>query len=566
MIKKIIELSKVFIQDYFQNLYIFQEDNKKLNKKSVFTWLLIITILIIAYLSYEIIKWLSARGMAVLFLKVYLPIIATVFMFQAILICSNVFYFSKDLEYILPLPIKPIELLIAKFINVISITYCMELIFLVMPLFIYGVLIVKSLLYFPVMILVLVMFPIFLITIVSLVMLIVMQLSKFVKNKDIFQIIIVFIVAFVMIFGEFYLVQTIFEGIALELQVDEENREEQAKLNIEKINNKFDNLNNYFLIINPCINMLTNLNILNILWQLLKLIFISIITFAIFIIFGKILYLKNLLKNIAYINKKKNKRKKIKNKYKKYSKRKSYIKNEFRKIFKEPTFFLQCIFQYLSIIIVLLFLVNIFTPIIIEGMKEDNQIEEIGFDNVVLQTMCIVIGILQIIFTFSNLSITAISREGKNAIFMKTLPVPLYKQFVWKAMPQIFLNTVAIIGLAFILYINLPQTSIWYYIAGIIIGMILNLINSFLMLIVDLRKPNLDWATETSAIKDNGKKLYQYVFSFAFIWILSSMSDVLYNVNIKISLISIIIVMIIIFIIIRTVIKKTINKLFNKII
>ena len=197
MIKKIIELSKVFIQDYFQNLYIFQEDNKKLNKKSVFTWLLIITILIIAYLSYEIIKWLSARGMAVLFLKVYLPIIATVFMFQAILICSNVFYFSKDLEYILPLPIKPIELLIAKFINVISITYCMELIFLVMPLFIYGVLIVKSLLYFPVMILVLVMFPIFLITIVSLVMLIVMQLSKFVKNKDIFQIIIVFIVAFV---------------------------------------------------------------------------------------------------------------------------------------------------------------------------------------------------------------------------------------------------------------------------------------------------------------------------------------------------------------------------------
>ncbi len=566
MIKKIIELSKVFIQDYFQNLYIFQEDNKKLNKKSVFTWLLIITILIIAYLSYEIIKWLSARGMAVLFLKVYLPIIATVFMFQAILICSNVFYFSKDLEYILPLPIKPIELLIAKFINVISITYCMELIFLVMPLFIYGVLIVKSLLYFPVMILVLVMFPIFLITIVSLVMLIVMQLSKFVKNKDIFQIIIVFIVAFVMIFGEFYLVQTIFEGIALELQVDEENREEQARLNIEKINNKFDNLNNYFLIINPCINMLTNLNILNILWQLLKLIFISIITFAIFIIFGKILYLKNLLKNIAYINKKKNKRKKIKNKYKKYSKRKSYIKNEFRKIFKEPTFFLQCIFQYLSIIIVLLFLVNIFTPIIIEGMKEDNQIEEIGFDNVVLQTMCIVIGILQIIFTFSNLSITAISREGKNAIFMKTLPVPLYKQFVWKAMPQIFLNTVAIIGLAFILYINLPQTSIWYYIAGIIIGMILNLINSFLMLIVDLRKPNLDWATETSAIKDNGKKLYQYVFSFAFIWILSSMSDVLYNVNIKISLISIIIVMLIIFIIIRTVIKKKIDKLFNKII
>ena len=139
MIKKIIELSKVFIKDYFQNLYIFNNETKKINKKSAFAWLLIITVFAITFLSYKIINWLDKSGQAILFLKVYFPIIATIFMFQAILICSNVFFFSKDLEYILPLPIKPIELLIAKFNNVISITYCMELIFLAMPLFMYGI-------------------------------------------------------------------------------------------------------------------------------------------------------------------------------------------------------------------------------------------------------------------------------------------------------------------------------------------------------------------------------------------------------------------------------------------
>lgn len=115
MIKKIKELSKIFIKDYLQNLYIFNKDTKKINKKSTFTWLLIIAMIAITFISFKIISWLDNGGQSILFLKIYFPVLATIFMFQAILICTNVFFFSKDLEYILPLPIKPIELLIAKF-------------------------------------------------------------------------------------------------------------------------------------------------------------------------------------------------------------------------------------------------------------------------------------------------------------------------------------------------------------------------------------------------------------------------------------------------------------------
>ena len=149
MIKKIIELSKIFIKDYFQNLNIF--NNNKINKKSAFTWLLIISVLSITFMSYNFINWLNNKGQAILFLKIYLPIIATIFMFQAILICSNVFFFSKDLEYILPLPIKPIELLIAKFNNVISITYGMEALFLLIPLLMYGIIATRNIIYYLMM-------------------------------------------------------------------------------------------------------------------------------------------------------------------------------------------------------------------------------------------------------------------------------------------------------------------------------------------------------------------------------------------------------------------------------
>ena len=75
-------------------------------------WLLIICVCAIGYFSFKIINWLDTRGLDDIFLKVYLPIMGVIFTYQTILICTNVFYYSKDLEYILPLPIKPIELLI----------------------------------------------------------------------------------------------------------------------------------------------------------------------------------------------------------------------------------------------------------------------------------------------------------------------------------------------------------------------------------------------------------------------------------------------------------------------
>lgn len=565
MIKKIKELSKIFIKDYFQKINIYNEDTKKINKKSIITWLFIITILSLSFLSFKIINFLDARGIAELFLKIYFPILGTIFMFQAILICTNVFFFSKDLEYILPLPIKPVELLIAKFINVISITYGMELMFLAIPLFLYGMLVTKSIIYFFMMIIILLIFPIFLITIISLLMLFIMQLTKFIKNKDIFQIIVVLLLSLLISFAEGAILKSIFSENIINIEINENNQIESAKLNNEIFNNKLDKLNDYFVTINPCISLLTNLKINNIFFQLIKLIFICGITFLIFIYFGKILYLKNLLKNIAYINKKKNNKKIIKNKYEKKSIRKSYIKNEFNKIIKNPTFFTQCIFQYIFIIFILLLIINLFIPTILKSFEDANTINELGINKFALQSMCMIWGLIQIIFTMNNLSITAISREGKDAMVMKYLPVSLYKQFLWKNIPQILINTVVILGTAIVIFKNIPQVSIFYYIAGILIAMLINIINSFVMLIVDLKKPYLDWTTEASSLKDNGNKLYQYVTTIIIILLLTYLVEVLEELNIIISLIIIFMIFFILLFIINLYIKKNINKLFKKI-
>ena len=561
MIKKIIQLSKIFIKDYFQNLYIFNKDTKKINKKSSFVWLLGITAFVIALLSFKIINLLNDNGQAMIFLKIYFPIIATIFMFQTILVCSNVLFFSKDLEYIVPLPIKPIELLIAKFNNIISITYSLELLFLAVPLLMYGIIVAPTIIYYLTMILVLILFPIFLVTIICIIMIFVMQISKFVKNKDIFQIIIVTIVSLIMIFTEIYIIKSIFNDNVIDEEIDSGN----SVLVGEAFNNKLDKLNNYFIIINPCISLLTEFTVTNIFLQLLKLILISAIAFIIFIFFGKLVYLKNLLKNMEYISKKNNNNKIVKNKYIKNKIKNSYIKNEFVKIMKEPTFFIQCILQYIFIILIMLYVVNLFFPIFMKSLQQENILNTVEINEFALQCMGIIIIIIQIIFMLGNLSRTSISREGKNAIVMKYIPISLYKQFLWKNIPEILINTLAIIGMTVVIAINIPRISTLYYIAGIIIAMLLNIINSFLMLVVDLRRPNLNWITETSALKNNKNKLYQYATTIIIILILIYLIKILKNVNIIMSLTIIIFSLFIILFIINKLIKNNINKLFKKI-
>ena len=148
---------------------------------------------------------------------------------------------------------------------------------------------------------------------------------------------------------------------------------------------------------------------------------------------------------------------------------------------------------------------------------------------------------------------------------MKYIPVDLYKQFLWKNVPQIILNILVIFAIGFTIYSNITGIPIFYYIFGGLNAMILNVINSFAMLTIDLKNPNLDWTTESSAINDRTKKLYQYVFTIIIIIVLSYITKILKGINIINSLILITSIELITLITINLYIKKNINKLFKKI-
>jgi len=558
-IKNIINLTKIFFQNSFQNPYLIDKKTNKLNKKSVKVWLLIIIMVAVTFLSYTLVKELVLIGQTNLFLNFMLLLLMIVLIFQVSLISTNVYYFSKDIELILPLPIKPVDLLIAKLNTIIINTYFFELIFILFPLIIYGIYISAGIWFYLYAGVLLLVFPVLPALIVSIIMMILMKLSKFIKNKDIFQLIITFLFVILVVIMIFNLVKTIIVPNNGEVITDEI----KAVNKLNEFNNKLKNVNNYFLEINPSIELLNNSNKINSIINIFKIILTDLLFFIIFIFIGKITYLKDILKNNNFNTAKKIKRINLEKKCKKKNKIKSYINKEFKILFKSPIFFMQCIYPTLimivSLLIILIFSVPNIRALISSGVLGVEHFE------IKLNMICIIVAAIQIIFTFSNTSITSVSREGKNAIFMKFIPIDYYKQIICKAVPQIIINLFFILILNVLIYMILPEIKLIYCIYIFIIANLLNIFNSLLMVVVDLSDPNLDWNAEYEVISQNNKKLYQYVFTIFIILLLAYFSKIFSELSINISCILIILILLFILIIFNLIINKLKIKLFKKI-
>ena len=437
-IKSILRLTKIFFKNSFQNPYIIDKKTNKINKKSIFVWLMVIVMIAISYLSYKVIGELVKINQPTIFLNIFFLIIMIIMIFQIILASTNVYFFSKDLELILPLPIKSEELLIAKFNTILINIYFTEFIFVFFPLIIYGILTYAGILYYLYLIFILLIFPILPILIISIIMMFLMKLSKFIKNKDVFQIIITLIFISIIFLLEFKIGNNIINKIDDNLNIESQ---ESIQL-FNQFNTKVENVNKYFLEINSTINILNNYNKINSIINILKIICLDLLFLIIFIVVGKKYYLKNILKNNNNYYLKNNKKYLIK-KLKKINKGKSYIKKEFKILFKNPMFFMQCIFPTLILIVSLIIIMIIAIPNIRTILTTDLFGDTIDF-KFDISVICLILGIIQIIFTISNISISSISREGKDAIYMKFIPIDFYKQFVYKATPQIIVNMVLI--------------------------------------------------------------------------------------------------------------------------
>ena len=167
MFNKVKALTKIFIKDFYQNTNLVNRETKKINIKSIYFWMIVIISATMIYISYEAIKFTKSVGKPEIFINFYMIFLTILLMFQIAIVTANVFFFSKDLELILPLPIKSNEILISKFNTVLAMAYVTEIIFGLIPLILYGLLNYTGFNYFVFMLFTLILLPILFITIID---------------------------------------------------------------------------------------------------------------------------------------------------------------------------------------------------------------------------------------------------------------------------------------------------------------------------------------------------------------------------------------------------------------
>lgn len=548
MIKNIILLTKLSTRNFLEKYDLFKKNERKINKKSIYFWLILIVIVAMTFISNEILNQLQEVGQLSLFPGFLIAFITIVMFMQTIILNVNVLYFSKDMNSFLPLAIKPVELLLSKVNTILAMLYGTEIIFMFIPLLLYGISSVASWGYYINFIFVMIVLPIFPVTVITILSLIFMSFIKVIKNKNLFQIITTVIFIVMIAVAEFLYIR----GFMTD--------QGQFEMNIKNI---IDNINKNIIVAEPLISILNQQDIgIN----LLKIIGIYSILYLALIIIGKKVYLKNILKATEYSKNKITKKVNFDTQCEPQNVYIAYLKNEFSNLFRNIIFFMQTIFPICMTIFSISFIsLNVKFGLINKIPEIYNEVNNLHLN---IEGICIILGIIQVLYSMVSISITAISRQGQNAVFMKYIPINLYKQFLIKNVPQITINIILAIIILILSKIIFPMISILDLILIFIISIILSIINSFLMLIVDIKRPILNWKAEIDVFKQNGNKIFQYVWTIIVVVLLMYIKNIFKNLNMYIAILGTFIIFFIILFIINIYVTNQIkkNKLFKNII
>ncbi len=522
---KIINLTKVFLKTSLSNMNTQMGMPSKSNKivsKILYVVLFLYLAAIVSLFSGGMVESLKIINQQEIFIGLILLVVTAFCVIQTIFSSINVFYFTKDNEYILPLPLKPYEIILAR-TNVLIITeYIVTVLIGFIPLLVYGVLTSASMSYYLLMFVALVLVPILPILLVSIIVMIIMSFAKITKNKNKFQLIATILVLSIV--------------IALSLSTtklqDDITNEQLAHMLVEA-NGMVDLLKGYFPTLDYVISSLTSDSIVVALIELLKVLVFTISGVIVYVFIAQKIYFKGLVGNLFSSSSKKKNIKINTNKYNNSKLYKSYISKEFKCLIRNPVFFMQCLLPailipLLMIVMVILQMKNSITPQMSEQLN--------SFNGNTFIVACVILGVIQFFSMFIYIAITAISRDGKNAIFMKYIPVSLYKQYIYKCIPNIVMGSITSI-ISIVVANIILKLDMLMIVLVFIAAIIMNVAESIILIIIDLKRPKLEWDSEYAVVKQNFNLIFPMIISMIAIFIIILAGVFLTNINVYIGII-----------------------------
>ena len=421
---------------------------------------------------------------AVLALGFHISSLVT-FLFSIFLIPS-IFYFSKDSETLLALPLPPQTILSAKFSVCLVYEYAFTLIVCV-PLYIaYANNAAIGIPYILLALAVFITLPIYPLVLSSIITMLLMRFVPFFKNRDRFNM-IAGILSIILAFGFSFAMNS--GTIA-----------EDPNALISMLTQGNNSMISLFSKIFPAIPFAAEALISSDALQLVYYILITCAALAVLVILGKWLYFKGAIG----FSETKSSRKELSAKdfarVSRHSKVRTYLIKELRLLIRTPVYAINCIGMCILMPIMLLVIfITADADVLLQQLPDITPYLDGMLPYAVLAGMASG-------FLFSNLNMissTAISREGTNISFMKYIPMSLKQQLQAKVLSGILMSVISMLLTMVCVYFLLPIFPLTWYFAAAAASLITIVLGNYASLALDILHPKLVWEQEAAAVKQN---------------------------------------------------------------
>ena len=405
--------------------------------------------------------------------------------FFSLFMVPSVFFFSKDIETLLGMPIKPQTILASKFVVTLMYEYVFTLAVTLPMLAAYISLTSVSIGTIVIMLLIILTLPVFPLVLSSLLTMIIMRFVPFFKNRDRFN----------LIAGLLGITLALAFSMSMNSTTMEHASTEQMIRLLMENNGLISMLGTLFPTVPFAAKAIVNTDFV----QLLCYLGIAVSSFVIFLLLGKFFYFKGAIGfNETGSNRKVISESNMDKATRQKSKLSTYIKKEFKLLIRTPIYFMNCIST--AAIMPIVFIITFYST----GSSIDlSAFKVMNFDG--YMPYAIMIGLaLGLLFANMNLiSSTAISREGSNMMFMKYIPMELGQQVEAKTITGIIVSIISTFVMIIVAYIIFPYLPFSYYIVCFVASILTAVMGNYIGIILDMAHPKLVWEQEAAAVKQN---------------------------------------------------------------
>ncbi|MCI9525253.1 MAG: hypothetical protein HFF01_09565 [Erysipelotrichaceae bacterium] len=401
----------------------------------------------------------------------------------------SIFYFSRDNDNLLSLPLSSTTIIGAKFTTCLIYEYVFSVGVLLPTYLAYMNHVDVSVLFYVFGILSIFLIPVFPLVLSTFLTILLMRIAPFLKNRDRFNLIsgiLMLIVAFS------------FSYFTNHANIQEES--DMIHMVMQGDNSMLELFMRAFPMIPYFSRSIIEGNIMDFAIGCL----ICFLSLLLLLSAGKYLYFKGVIgSNESSSSAKDMSEKQLRKQSRQGNRIRTYMAKEFKILVRTPVFFINCILTTVLmpvIFLILPFLGTLDGETMSAVTKGITALQEL--DNFYAYVLFVGLGCGCMFGVINLVSATAISREGNQYMIMKVLPISFRDQVYAKLWMGIllgfFTNFCTLIILWFYLHFSLEYLFI-FFIASCITTVFCN----DLCMMLDLTKPKLVWEQEASAVKQN---------------------------------------------------------------